>query len=110
MAINGLSTVSFGPMETRISSDTESSSCGHRSIKIKKSNFPAKGSEAGDVHRLELDAYRCSIERLHASGPNITWEQETWITNLRLRLNISNEEHLMQIRNLISDDNSTAYR
>ncbi|CAF2120463.1 BnaA03g56010D [Brassica napus] len=109
--MDGLSTVSFGPIETGNSSDTESSSCGrHRSIKNKKLSSPAKDSEAGDVHRLELDEYRSSIERLHASGPNITWEQETWITNLRLRLNISNEEHLMQIKNLISDDNSTTYR
>ncbi|XP_018475605.1 uncharacterized protein LOC108846923 [Raphanus sativus] len=100
----GLTTVSFHrPIETGDSSDTESSSSyGHQSIKIENKL---------DVHRQELDAYRFSIGRLHASsGPNITWEQETWITNLRLRLNISNEEHLMQIRNLISDDNSTSYR
>ncbi|ESQ42021.1 hypothetical protein EUTSA_v10014035mg [Eutrema salsugineum] len=106
--MDDLSAVSFSPIETGNSSDTESSSCGYGSIK--KLGFPRKGSEADDVHRLELDAYRCSIERLHASGPIITWEQETWITNLRLRLNISNEEHLMQIRNLISDDNSTIFR
>ncbi|KAJ0261232.1 ENT domain-containing protein [Hirschfeldia incana] len=110
MDMDGLTTASFGPIETGNSSDTESSSCGHRSIKNKKLSLPANNSEAADVHRLELDEYRSSIERLHASGPNITWEQETWITNLRLRLNISNEEHLMQIRNLISDDNSTTYR
>ncbi|KAG2311328.1 hypothetical protein Bca4012_025754 [Brassica carinata] len=109
--MDGLTAVSFGPIETGNSSDTESSSSDYRSIKIKKnSGFTAKGSEAADIHRLELDEYRCSIERLHASGPIITWEQETWITNLRLRLNISNEEHLLQIRNLISDDNSTTYR
>ncbi|CAN6840342.1 unnamed protein product [Brassica oleracea] len=108
--MDGLTTVSFTPIETGNSSDTESSSCRYRNIKTKKSGFTAKGSEAADVHKLELDEYRCSIERLHASGPIITWEQETWITNLRLRLNISNEEHLMQIRNLISDDNSQTYR
>lgn len=109
MDTDGLSAVSFNPIETGNSSDTESSSCGYGKIK-KLGVPPIKSSEAADVHRLELDAYRCSIERLHASGPIITWEQETWITNLRLRLNISNEEHLMQIRNLISDDNSTIYR
>lgn len=100
--MDGLTTVSFTPKETGDSSDTESSSCRYRS----KPGFRGKGSEAAaDVHKLELDEYRHSIERLHASGPIITWEQETWITNLRLRLNISNEEHLLQIRNLISDDN-----
>ncbi|XP_010454295.1 PREDICTED: uncharacterized protein LOC104736072 [Camelina sativa] len=110
MDTDGISAISFSPRETGNTSDTESSSCGYGSMKMKKLDIPRKGSEAADVHRLELDAYRCSIERLHASGPIITWEQETWITNLRLRLNISNEEHLMQIRNLISDDNSTTYR
>ncbi|CAN8252409.1 unnamed protein product [Cochlearia groenlandica] len=110
MDMDGLSTVSFSHIETDNSSDTESSSCGYRSIKPKKLQASRKGSEDSDVHRLELDTYRCSIKKLHASGPVITWEQETWITNLRLRLNISNEEHLMQIRNLISDDNSSTYR
>ncbi|CAH2072317.1 unnamed protein product [Thlaspi arvense] len=110
MDMDGLGAVSSSPIETGNSSDTESSSCGYGSIKIKMLGVPRRGSEAADVHRLELDAYRCSIEKLHASGPIITWEQETWITNLRLRLNITNEEHLMQIRNLISDDNSTTYR
>uniref|UniRef100_A0A1J3IGR9 ENT domain-containing protein n=1 Tax=Noccaea caerulescens TaxID=107243 RepID=A0A1J3IGR9_NOCCA len=110
MIMDGLSSDSFSPTETGNSSDTESSSCGYGRIKIKKFRVPRKGSEAADVHKVELDEYRCSIERLHASGPIITWEQETWITDLRLRLNISNEEHLMQIKHLISDDNSTAYR
>ncbi|CAA7059074.1 unnamed protein product [Microthlaspi erraticum] len=107
----GVSSVSFSPIETGNSSDTESSSCGYGRIKMKKFRVPRKVSDAAaDVHKLELDEYRSSIERLHASGPIITWEQETWITDLRLRLNISNEEHLMQIKHLISDDHSTAYR
>ncbi|KAL8234927.1 hypothetical protein R6Q59_021027, partial [Mikania micrantha] len=29
-----------------------------------------------EIHRLELQAYRCTIEALHASGP-LTWEKET---------------------------------
>ncbi|KAI3495893.1 hypothetical protein L1887_38240 [Cichorium endivia] len=29
-----------------------------------------------EIHRLELHAYRCTMEALHASGP-LTWEKET---------------------------------
>lgn len=60
---------------------------------------------ATEIHRLELHAYRCTIEALHASGP-LSWELEALMTNLRLSLNISNDEHLMEIRNLISSENS----
>ncbi|XP_010535876.1 PREDICTED: uncharacterized protein LOC104811043 [Tarenaya hassleriana] len=100
---------SFVPIEDineNTSSDAESV-CGSESHR-RKTIRPGKHSE-GELHRLELDAYRCTIERLHASGP-ITWEQEVWITNLRAALNISNDEHLVQIRNLVSADNSTVYR
>ncbi|CAM0876863.1 unnamed protein product [Alopecurus aequalis] len=54
-----------------------------------------------DVHELELEAYRSTVLALHASGP-LTWEQESLLTNLRLSLNISNEEHLLQLRRLLS--------
>nr|GEX73748.1 agenet-like domain-containing protein [Tanacetum cinerariifolium] len=36
----------------------------------------SKKEFAAEVHRLELQAYRCTIEALHASGP-LTWEKET---------------------------------
>ncbi|KAG6718749.1 hypothetical protein I3842_04G168500 [Carya illinoinensis] len=57
---------------------------------------------AAEIHRLELHAYRCTIEALHASGP-LSWEQEEMVTNLRISLHISNDEHLMELRNLVSD-------
>ncbi|KAF5459120.1 hypothetical protein F2P56_023100 [Juglans regia] len=57
---------------------------------------------AAEIHRLELHAYRCTIEALHASGP-LSWEQEEMVTNLRILLHISNDEHLMELRNLVSD-------
>lgn len=60
---------------------------------------------AAEIHRLELHAYRCTMEALHASGP-LSWEQETLVTNLRLSLHISNDEHLMELRNLVSSDTS----
>ncbi|KAL6636762.1 hypothetical protein ACP70R_024334 [Stipagrostis hirtigluma subsp. patula] len=54
-----------------------------------------------DVHGLELAAYRSTMRALYASGP-LTWEQESLLTNLRLSLNISNEEHLLQLRRLLA--------
>nr|CAB3492882.1 unnamed protein product [Digitaria exilis] len=57
--------------------------------------------EDDDVHGLELEAYRSTMRALYASGP-LTWEQEALLTNLRLSLNISNEEHLLQLRRLLS--------
>ena len=56
---------------------------------------------AADVHELELHAYKSTVQALYASGP-LSWEQESLLTNLRMSLHISNEEHLLQIRNLLS--------
>ncbi|XP_027176557.1 uncharacterized protein LOC113775755 [Coffea eugenioides] len=56
---------------------------------------------AVEIHRLELHAYRCTLGALYALGP-LSWEQETLMTNLRISLHISNDEHLMELRNLTS--------
>lgn len=53
------------------------------------------------IHSLELHAYRRTIAALHASGP-LSWEQSTMLTNLRCSLHISNDEHLIELKNLIS--------
>ncbi|KAG8098543.1 hypothetical protein GUJ93_ZPchr0013g34411 [Zizania palustris] len=53
------------------------------------------------VHELELEAYQLTMRALYASGP-LTWEQESLLTNLRLSLNISNDQHLRQLRHLLS--------
>ncbi|GJW18518.1 EMSY domain-containing protein, partial [Tanacetum coccineum] len=37
---------------------------------------------ADEIHRQELNAYRSTLEALHASGP-LTWEKETMVTDLR---------------------------
>ncbi|KAL5768948.1 hypothetical protein ACOSP7_015498 [Xanthoceras sorbifolium] len=37
--------------------------------------LPTKEELADEIHRLELHAYRCTMEALHASGP-LSWEQE----------------------------------
>ncbi|CAI0389555.1 unnamed protein product [Linum tenue] len=72
-------------------------------------SLPTKEQLTGEIHRLELYAYRSTIEALHASGP-LSWEQEALVTNLRLSLHISNDEHLVEIRNLISADSAIASR
>ncbi|PWA39507.1 EMSY domain-containing protein, Agenet domain [Artemisia annua] len=60
---------------------------------------------ADEIHRQELDAYRSTLEAFYASGP-LTWEKETMVTDLRLSLHISNDEHLFMLRNLISASSS----
>lgn len=69
----------------------------------------AKEELKAEIHRLELHAYRCTMEALHASGP-LSWGKEAMVTNLRLSLHISNDEHLMELRNLISAGNSFSSR
>lgn len=56
---------------------------------------------AVSIHRLELHAYRSTLEALYASGP-LSWEKEALLTNLRISLHISNDEHLTELKNLIS--------
>ena len=71
--------------------------------------LPTKEELVAEIHRLELDAYRCTIEALHASGP-LSWEKEELVTNLRLSLHISNDEHLIELRNLGSTHTSIPIR
>ncbi|KAJ9188070.1 hypothetical protein P3X46_003465 [Hevea brasiliensis] len=54
-----------------------------------------------DIHELEFHAYKSTVQALYASGP-LSWEQESLLTNLRLSLHISDEEHLLQLRHLLS--------
>lgn len=54
-----------------------------------------------DIHELEYNAYKSTVKALYASGP-LSWEQESLLTNLRLYLHISDEEHLSQLRYLLS--------
>ncbi|WCJ30240.1 Plant Tudor-like RNA-binding protein [Euphorbia peplus] len=61
------------------------------------------------IHSLELHAYRCTLEALFASGP-LNWEQEGMLTNLRMSLNVSNDEHLLELRNLSSSRSSVYVR
>ncbi|XP_016550774.1 uncharacterized protein LOC107850625 isoform X2 [Capsicum annuum] len=61
----------------------------------------SKQNVAANIRELELHAYRCTLEALYASGP-LSWEQEALLTNLRIALHISNDEHLTELRTLIS--------
>ncbi|MFS7916948.1 putative ENT domain, Agenet domain, plant type, ENT domain-like superfamily [Helianthus anomalus] len=63
---------------------------------------------ADEIHRLELDAYRYTMVSLHASGP-LNWEKETMVTNLRISLHISNDEHLIMLKNLLSASSKQSY-
>ncbi|CAL5439970.1 unnamed protein product [Camellia sinensis] len=51
-------------------------------------------------HKLELRAYCNALKALFASGP-LSWEDEMEVTELRLSLHISDDEHLVEIRNLM---------
>lgn len=71
--------------------------------------LPPEEEVATGIHNLELHAYRCTLEALHASGP-LSWEQESLLTNLRIMLHISNDEHLMELKNLLSGKTGTHIR
>ncbi|KAK9929617.1 hypothetical protein M0R45_026711 [Rubus argutus] len=60
-----------------------------------------KGDVTARMPRLELHAYRRTLMLIHDSG-SLSWEQEDLLANLRMSLHISNDEHLMEVRNLIS--------
>lgn len=55
---------------------------------------------ADSVRKLELHAYRSTLEALYASGP-LSWEQEALLTDLRITLHISNDEHLVELRKFV---------
>lgn len=80
------------------SSDAESS-CGLREEARRKHSSAGDGARRSC--RSELYTYRSTLGELFSSGP-LSWEQEASLTDLRLSLNISDDEHLMEVRNLIS--------
>ncbi|KAK8498868.1 hypothetical protein V6N12_044602 [Hibiscus sabdariffa] len=79
-------------------SDAESS---FPSLCVKRNLPSSRADKVVNIHELELRAYKSTVEALYVSGP-LTWEQEEMLTNLRLSLNISDEEHLLQLRHLMS--------
>uniref|UniRef100_A0A0E0JL28 ENT domain-containing protein n=1 Tax=Oryza punctata TaxID=4537 RepID=A0A0E0JL28_ORYPU len=60
----------------------------------------AAAAEVGEqIHRLEVDAYAALMKVFHATGA-LTWEKEELLTQLRLHLHVSGDEHLQLIRAL----------
>jgi hypothetical protein len=84
---------------TSHNSDAESSFLSFSVIKRLTPCFEQK--QGAEIHELEFHAYRSTVQALYASGP-LSWEQESLLTNLRLSLNISDEEHLLHLRQLLS--------
>jgi len=60
---------------------------------------PTREGRTAEIHQLELNAYRSIIVALYASGP-LSWEREALLTNLRLMLHITIDEHLFELRHL----------
>ncbi|XP_062098106.1 uncharacterized protein LOC133803974 [Humulus lupulus] len=73
-----------------------------------KGPLPLQEDKPSRIHRLELHAYHSTLVAMHASGP-LSWDQEALLTNLRITLHISNDEHLMELRNLISSSKPSSY-
>jgi len=67
-------------------------------------SLPMKEGLPDEIHCLELTAYRSTMAALYASGP-LNWEQEILLTNLRLTLHISSDEHLLELKHLMSARN-----
>lgn len=82
-----------------VCSDAESGHCS--GFERKSSSLPPEEEVEISIRRLELHAYRRTLEALYASGP-LSWEQESMLTNLRIMLHISNDEHLTELKHLIS--------
>ncbi|XP_072958582.1 uncharacterized protein [Typha angustifolia] len=80
-------------------SDDAMSACPYKSEN--KGQSHSEDEVASNIHLLELQAYQSTVQAFYALGP-LSWEQESLLTNLRLSLNISNEEHLLQLRHLLS--------
>ena len=60
---------------------------------------PTEGRLRSEIHQLELNAYHSTLAALYAAGP-LNWEQEAVLTNLRLMLHITNDEHLLELKHL----------
>lgn len=84
------------------SSDAESSkeAFGCREEATRKHSLSGNGAVGGSC-RPELYTYCSTLRKLFSSGP-LSWDQEASLTDLRLSLKISNDEHLMELRNLKS--------
>ncbi|XP_020264034.1 uncharacterized protein LOC109839968 isoform X2 [Asparagus officinalis] len=77
--------------------DNEACSCSGR--EPREPFQPTTEGGTAEIHQLELNAYHSIMRALYASGP-LSWEREALLTNLRLMLHITNDEHLLELRHL----------
>lgn len=54
---------------------------------------------SAELHRIEIQAYRTTLRALYASG-SFSWPQELLLTDLRICLHISDDEHRHELRYL----------
>lgn len=74
-----------------------------REIKSEPMKVEMMGSTAPvqeHIHRLELEAYAALMKAFHACGDALSWEKEGLLSDLRVHLHVSNDEHL-QVLNVI---------
>lgn len=86
-----------------VTSDEDAKSCSP--FTNAKDNGVSLGQNSMDVHALELHAYRSVLKALRACGP-LNWQRETLLTDLRLSLNISNDEHRLELAHICTSQNS----
>ncbi|VAH72116.1 unnamed protein product [Triticum turgidum subsp. durum] len=60
----------------------------------------------GRVHGLELEAYVSVMKAFRATGP-LSWAKEELLSDLRLHLHVSGDEHLQLIRSLNGGNSKT---
>ncbi|KAG6498740.1 uncharacterized protein LOC121995722 isoform X2 [Zingiber officinale] len=73
---------------------------------VRDSSPSNKVNSQSEIHLLELSAYRSTLTAMYVSGP-VSWEREAMLTNLRFMLNISNDEHSLELKELINSDMAT---
>uniref|UniRef100_A0A7N0U8K0 ENT domain-containing protein n=4 Tax=Kalanchoe fedtschenkoi TaxID=63787 RepID=A0A7N0U8K0_KALFE len=88
------------PDTTALSSDADSL-CLRGEDRDELFNLSPDEMLAGELYRLELHAYRKMLEAFHASGA-ISWEKEELLTDLRISLHISDDDHLLELKRLSS--------
>ncbi|GLJ11157.1 hypothetical protein SUGI_0144860 [Cryptomeria japonica] len=70
-------------------------------MKIKDKKITSGEKQTSEVHELESLAYRSVLNALRVRGP-LGWHQELLLTDLRLSLHISNDEHRLELTNMCS--------
>ncbi|KAA0058780.1 uncharacterized protein E5676_scaffold459G002280 [Cucumis melo var. makuwa] len=85
--------------DTDYCSDAESSSIGREQEEEDSCSYEEVLAE---FHRSELSVFRSFIRALYASGPLLSWEDEGEVSNIRALLHVSNDEYLLELKNLIS--------